>query len=89
MPDHKVIKEIVKNESYKEEITKLNFPKYEFFKVKTEDGVTMDGKILKHLNFDPQKNTRFYFMSMVSLGAKPLLIAGSLVGNNYWHRRVT
>lgn len=89
LPDHKVIKEIVKNESYKEEITKLNLPKYEFFKVKTEDGVTMDGKILKPLNFDPQKNTRFYFMSMVSLGAKPLLIAGSLVGNNYWHRRVT
>lgn len=55
LADHKILKKILSNENYVKEIKNLSLPKYEFFKVKTADGITMDGKILKPLNFDPEK----------------------------------
>lgn len=54
LPSHKIITQLVSNEEYKKEISKLQLPEYEFFTIKTEDGIEMDGKILKPLNFNPE-----------------------------------
>lgn len=55
LPDHKILKKFVTNKIYAQQIKNLSLPKYEFFKIKTADGILMDGKILKPLNFDPSK----------------------------------
>ena len=43
------------NESYKNALEKYDLPKVEFFKVKTQDGVDMDGRMIKPTDFNPQK----------------------------------
>ena len=55
LPDHKTIKVLTDNAAYKEKLAKLNLPEVEFFQVTTEDGVTMDGRMIKPIDFDEQK----------------------------------
>lgn len=55
LPDHKTIKVLVDNAAYKKKISKLQWPVTEFFKITTVDGVEMDGRITKPINFDPLK----------------------------------
>jgi len=55
IPKHKVIKSLVKNESYKEKMASLDLGQTEFFTVKTEDGIEMDGYMIKPPDFDPTK----------------------------------
>jgi len=55
LPDHKVLKTLINNDLYRQKVELLGLPQYEFFKVTTIEGVTMDGKILKPNNFDPSQ----------------------------------
>ncbi|OQX81372.1 MAG: S9 family peptidase [Bacteroidetes bacterium 4484_249] len=55
LPKYKVIKTLVKNEAYKEKMTTLDLGETEFFTVKTEDGIEMDGYMIKPPDFDPKK----------------------------------
>lgn len=55
LPDHKQIKLLYNNENYKIAFEKLALQPTEFFRVKTEDGVEMDGYMIKPHDFDPKK----------------------------------
>jgi len=55
LPDHKTLRVLVDNKNYKEKIAALNFTNVEFFKIKTEDNVEMDGLMIKPPNFDSNK----------------------------------
>lgn len=57
LPDHKTIKTIVDNDAYQEQLAGLDLPTVEFFQVKTEQGVTVDGRLIKPVNFD--ENTQY------------------------------
>mgnify|MGYP006163905391 CR=1 FL=1 len=48
LPSHKILSGSKNNSNY-------NAPKVEFFKVKTQDGIEMDGWMVKPDNFDPKK----------------------------------
>ena len=55
LPKHKLIRTLVDNADYKAKVAKLEKGQTEFFKIKTIDGVEMDGVIRKPPGFDPQK----------------------------------
>lgn len=55
LPSHNVITPLAENIKYKEKISALDLPEYEFFKITTEDGIEMDGKILFPSGFDSTK----------------------------------
>jgi dipeptidyl-peptidase-4 len=52
LPGHKTIKVLAANQNLKETVSKLNIQEVGFFKVKTEDGVEMDGWIIRPPDFD-------------------------------------
>jgi dipeptidyl-peptidase-4 len=52
---HRVEKVLVSNVSYKNKMAEFNLPKAEFFKVKTSDGIELDGRMIKPTDFDPEK----------------------------------
>ena len=55
LPDHQVIKTFADNGDYRQQLTGIDMPSVEFFKVTTEDGVEMDGRMYKPRDFDPAK----------------------------------
>lgn len=55
LPNHKIITTLIDNKRFKANITALDLPKVEFFKVTTSEGVEMDGRLIKPSNFDPTK----------------------------------
>jgi len=55
LPKYKVVRSLVENKEYKEKITTLDLGIPEFFTVKTEDGIEMDGYMIKPPNLDPSK----------------------------------
>lgn len=55
LPKHKTIETLVANNRYRKKMQELDLPQASFFKVKTEDGVEMDGLIKKPSDFDPAK----------------------------------
>lgn len=55
LPDHKTLRTLVDNRAYNEKIAKLALTPVEFFKVTTEDGIEMDGLMIKPANFDASK----------------------------------
>lgn len=55
LPDHKQIRLLYDNAAYKAKHDQLAKNPVEFFQVKTEDEVTMDGYMIKPPNFDPTK----------------------------------
>ncbi len=55
LPDHKTIRVMADNTKLKETVGVLKKSPVEFFKVKTEDGITLDGWMMKPYNFDPSK----------------------------------
>ncbi len=57
LPDHKTIRTIVDNDSYQEKLKSLDLPTVEYFQVKTSQGVTVDGRMIKPTNFD--ENTQY------------------------------
>ncbi|MDN3594148.1 S9 family peptidase [Zunongwangia endophytica] len=55
LPKHKSIKNLVDNQHLKNKLNTLNLPETSFFKVTTENGIEMDARITKPLNFDAEK----------------------------------
>ncbi len=55
LPKYKTVRNLVKNEAFKEKMKTLHLGAAEFFKVKTEDGIEMDGYMIKPPDFDPSK----------------------------------
>jgi len=55
LPDHKLIKTLVDNNGYKEQLSKISLPEVVFKEVTTEDGIDIDAKIVLPLNFDKNK----------------------------------
>ncbi|WP_375580057.1 DPP IV N-terminal domain-containing protein [Marivirga tractuosa] len=51
LPKHEVIEALVDNKPFKDQLKSLSLPETTFFKVTTEEGVEMDGRMTKPLNF--------------------------------------
>ncbi|WP_205461855.1 S9 family peptidase [Mangrovibacterium lignilyticum] len=51
LPDHKLIKTMVSNERLTEKLKTLELPVVDFFQVETEDGLTVDGRMIKPADF--------------------------------------
>ncbi len=55
LPSHKSIRTLYKNEEVTEKIKKIKVSDVEFFKVKTEDDIVLDGWIMKPFDLDESK----------------------------------
>lgn len=55
LPSHYTIQKLVGNTALKNKLKSLKMPETEFFKVTTEDGVEIDGRMTKPVDFDPSK----------------------------------
>jgi dipeptidyl-peptidase-4 len=55
LPKYKVLRTVVANEDFREQMAALDLGIAEFFKVTTEDGVELDGFMIKPPDFDPTK----------------------------------
>jgi dipeptidyl-peptidase 4 len=55
LPEHTIIKKIVENKKLAEKINALKKLPTDFFKVNIDDGVTLDGWMIKPSDFDPAK----------------------------------
>jgi dipeptidyl-peptidase-4 len=55
IPKYKVLRNLVTNEDFKEKMATIDLGMTEFFSVTTEDGVEMDGYMIKPPDFDPSK----------------------------------
>lgn len=55
LPDHTLIKTLVDNKKYKEQLSTLSLPEVVFKEVTTEEGITIDAKITLPMNFDKSK----------------------------------
>ncbi len=55
LPKHKTIQTLIDNKDFIDKIAGIKFPEISFFKVTTEEGIEMDGRMIKPLNFDPEK----------------------------------
>lgn len=55
LPFHKTISTLIGNDIYKRKLETLSLPKIEFFKVETEEGITIDGRMIKPHDFDESK----------------------------------
>ncbi len=55
LPKHQTLNTLVDNQSFTEKITGISIPEVEFFSVTTEDGIEIDGRMIKPINFDPEK----------------------------------
>ena len=55
LPDHKLARTLVDNDALAAKVEPLLGSKTEFFKVKVDNGVTLDGWMIKPHDFDPKK----------------------------------
>lgn len=55
LPDHRVLYNFTTNEKLKNIVSEFEIPKWEKITVITEDGISIDGQILKPKNFDSTK----------------------------------
>lgn len=55
LPSHKVLYTFIGNSVYKQKLSGLALPEVEFFNVVTEEGIRIDGRMIKPTNFDPAK----------------------------------
>ncbi len=55
LPKVKIVRSLVENKKFKEKIAGINLGAAEFFTVKTDDGIEMDGYMIKPPGFDPTK----------------------------------
>lgn len=52
LPDHKTIRTLLDNSAYSNKLNTLALPEVEFFSVETKQGITVDGRMIKPINFD-------------------------------------
>ncbi|MCB0685025.1 MAG: DPP IV N-terminal domain-containing protein, partial [Saprospiraceae bacterium] len=55
LPDHLLKDTLITNDHFRKSLDAIKLPEVEFFKITTEDGVEMDGKMIKPLNFSKSK----------------------------------
>ncbi len=53
LPDHDVIKNLISNAAYNNQLKSLDLPSVEFFELPIGDGLVVDGRMLKPHDFDP------------------------------------
>ncbi|PHN05461.1 S9 family peptidase [Flavilitoribacter nigricans] len=61
LPDHKVLRTLIDNKTYRQQMAELKLSPVEFFTITTADGVNMDGRMIKPLDFDPEKKYPILF----------------------------
>lgn len=61
LPSHQNVSTLVTNEQLKEKLAELDLPITSFFKVTTEEGIQIDGRITKPADFDPEKKYPIIF----------------------------
>ncbi len=81
LPKYKVVRPLVENKDYIEKMATLDLGQAEFFKVKTEDGVEMDGYMIKPPDFDPSKKYPVLF----DLYGEPWSQTAVDSWGNLWH----
>jgi dipeptidyl-peptidase-4 len=81
LPKYKVVNSLVKNESYKQKMTILDLGHTEFFRVKTKDGIEMDGYMVKPPDFDSTKKYPVLF----DLYGEPWGQTATDSWGNLWH----
>lgn len=88
LPDHETVRTMVDNATVRQAVAGLDRGESEFFRVTTEDGVTMDGWIMKPSDFDPSRKYPLLFF----VYGEP---AGQTVTDNWgrnrylWHLMLT
>nr|WP_319398346.1 DPP IV N-terminal domain-containing protein [uncultured Carboxylicivirga sp.] len=53
LPKHKILNTLVSNDAFAKKLASLQLPEVEFFTVTTEEGIDVDGRMIKPVNFDP------------------------------------
>ena len=86
LPSHKRIRMLVDNEEYRKKIDQLARGPIEFFRVKTEDDVEMDGYMMKPPDFDPNKK---YPVLFYVYGEPWGQTAQDVWQGNLWHQMLT
>ncbi len=81
LPDHKILKNLVDNAALKKHLAALKPVSTSFFTVTTADGVSMDGKMIKPLNFSPDKKYPVLFY----VYGEPWEQAAPDKWSNLWH----
>ncbi|MEM6803195.1 MAG: S9 family peptidase [Bacteroidota bacterium] len=61
LPNHKIIRTLEDNQSYRDALSKLDLGTYEFFEVKIEDGTIMQGRMMKPPLFNAEKKYPILF----------------------------
>lgn len=52
LPEHKTITSLVDNRAFKNKLKEIQMPEVEFFRVTTEEGITINGRMIKPIGFD-------------------------------------
>jgi len=55
LPSHKTLRTLVSNEEYRAKRESLDLPRVEFEEVTTEEGITLDARVVYPIDFDPNK----------------------------------
>ena len=55
LPSHKTLRTLVSNSDFMAKKESLSLPKVEFEQVTTEEGITLDARVVYPINFDPNK----------------------------------
>ncbi|NAS30453.1 prolyl oligopeptidase family serine peptidase [Flavobacteriaceae bacterium R38] len=55
LPDHKILKTLVDNKTYSEKLGSLKTPEIKFTQVTTEEGITLDVRMILPVDFDASK----------------------------------
>ncbi len=55
LPKHKTLNTLIDNKQFIDKLQSLNLPQVNFFTVTTEEGINVDGRIIKPINFDPSR----------------------------------
>jgi len=55
LPEHTIIKTLVDNQLYSDKLASLNLPKIKFLQITTEEGITLDVRMILPIDFDPTK----------------------------------
>jgi dipeptidyl-peptidase-4 len=81
LPKYKLVRPLVENKSFAEKMNSIEMGQAEFFTVKTEDGVEMDGFMIKPPDFDPAKKYPVLF----DLYGEPWGQTATDSWGNLWH----
>ncbi|MEZ4416127.1 MAG: S9 family peptidase [Gemmatimonadota bacterium] len=88
LPDHRSVRTMVDNAALKETVAALDRGESEFFQVTTEEGVVMDGWIMKPPHFDPARKYPLLFYVYGEPAAQT--VTDSWGGSRYlWHLMLT